>query len=409
MKSKVNEEEYIEEYLKDIPDSELGPIFGVSGRTAERISAKLRNQGKVPNRKDLILDLPMERVKQQNRDLGRIDRKTLREFLRAENGLKELDEELIKVITKYQTLPKNIIKTKTTTLKGKAIGIFQISDPHFNELIDLECNKYDFPISSQRCRYYTNEAKDYFKVKKVKKILIAMTGDLLNSDRRLDELLSQATNRSQATFLAVSILEQIILDLAKDFEITVASVIGNESRITKDVGWSSAVASDNYDITIYNILKLIFRKTNIKFVTGNPIEQVIEVNGLNVLLVHGNQIRGKTESKIQSIKGKYAAQGIIIDFVLIGDQHSCRIGDGYARSSSIAGANGYSDSALQLASGASQNIHIIYENGNKDSIKIDLQNVDGVIGYPIEKELEAYNAKSVDKAKKKTIISKIVI
>ena len=80
MKSKVNEEEYIKEYLKDIPDTRLGIMFGISARTAERISSRLRNQGKVPNRKDLILDLPTERLKQQNRDLGRIDRKTLREF-----------------------------------------------------------------------------------------------------------------------------------------------------------------------------------------------------------------------------------------------------------------------------------------------------------------------------------------
>ena len=40
-----------------------------------------------------------------------------------------------------------------------------------------------------------------------------MQGDLLNSDRRLDELLQMATNRTKATFLEVDIFQQIILHL----------------------------------------------------------------------------------------------------------------------------------------------------------------------------------------------------
>ena len=237
-----------------------------------------------------------------------------------------------------------------------------------------------------------------------------MTGDLLNSDRRLDELLSQATNRSKATFIAFSILEHMILDLAQDFEVTVVNVIGNESRIYKDVGWTEAVASDNYDYTIYNILKIALRKNNINFISvKNSIEQVVNINGLNVLFIHGNQIAGKSENKVQSIKGKYTGRNELIHFIVFGDKHACRIGDTYARGSSLAGANGFSDSALELESRASQNIHIVYSNGNRDSIKIDLQNVKGIKGYPIKKELEEYNAKSLNKAKKKTIISKIVI
>jgi hypothetical protein len=39
-----------------------------------------------------------------------------------------------------------------------------------------------------------------------RKVVVACLGDFLNSDRRLDELLSNATNRSKATLLAVDIL-----------------------------------------------------------------------------------------------------------------------------------------------------------------------------------------------------------
>ena len=58
--------------------------------------------------------------------------------------------------------------------------------------------------------------KKYFKTANITNIVVAMTGDMMNSDRRLDELLNQATNRAKATFLGVDILQQAIIDISKD-------------------------------------------------------------------------------------------------------------------------------------------------------------------------------------------------
>ena len=279
--------------------------------------------------------------------------------------------------------------------------------------MNLDNNKYDFLVAAKRLKLFVSEAKAYFKLKNVNNILFAMTGDLLNSDRRLDELLSQSTNRSKATFLATRLIELMILDLNKDFNVTVANVTGNESRLQKDIAWTDILATDNYDFTIFNILQFIFRDAKgIDFIANaDPMEQVVGVGGKNILLVHGNQrkIRQNVENGVQSIKGKYSAKGIIIDFIIFGHLHSARIGDVYARGGSLIGANEYSDRALQLMSKASQNIHIIYDTGRIDSIKIDLQETEGVEGYSIKKGLEAYNAKSCIKALNKKSIFKIVI
>ena len=98
-----------------------------------------------------------------------------------------------------------------------------------------------------------------------------------------------------------------------------------------------------------------------------------------------------------------------IDFVIFGHYHSARLGDTYARSSSISGANVFSDDKLQLVSRASQNIHIFYNANDRDSIKIDLQSTANVEGYPIERSLEAYNIKSAEKGRSKTTIFEVVI
>jgi len=362
---------------------------------------------------DVDLDLLRENIRLAKRtqrfaDSNRIERKAFREYARVDNAVSEYNKELVKILDQYN-LAKFTIKHKN--YHNEAAGIFHLTDPHFNELVNLAINKYDFNIASKRCKLFVEEAREYFKLKNVKNVLFAMTGDLLNSDRRLDELLAQASNRSKASLLAVQLIEQMILDLNKDFNLTVANVTGNESRVAKDIAWNDIVASDNYDWTIFNFLGYLFKGSKgITFlVNEDPMEQIVKVGNKNILLIHGHQIKGKTEHAIQGIKGKYAAKGITIDFIISGHLHSARIGDVFARGSSIVGANEYSERGLQLTSRASQNIHIVYSSNRIDSIKIDLQHTEHIEGYDIEKELEAYNAKSSDRIRTKRTVFEVVI
>jgi len=353
-------------------------------------------------------NVKLAKQRQKWMDTQRIERKSFREYARIENALIEYNKELISCL-KNNNLSEFTIKHEGTN--SDAAAIVHFTDPHFNELVKLSINKYDFTIASQRCKKFIEQAKRYLKTFNVKNVLFAMTGDLLNSDRRLDELLSQATNRSRATFLAVQIIEQMLLDLNTDFNVSVACVTGNESRIQENIGWTELLATDNYDFTIFNILAYLFRESEgIKFICGkNPLEQIVNVGGQNVLLIHGHQIKGAMESFIQKIVGKYTSKGIIIDFVICGHKHSCRIGDTYARGSSIVGANEYSESGLQLISKASQNVHIIFNNKTRDSIRIDLQDIENVEGYDISKDLESYNVKSAERLHKKVTIFKVTI
>jgi len=102
-------------------------------------------------------------------------------------------------------------------------------------------------------------------------------------------------------------------------------------------------------------------------------------------------------------------KGIIIHYVLFGHLHSAMIGDFSARSSSLVGSNSYNENALNLVGRASQNIGLFYTNGNRDILKVDLQNTDNIIGYDIIKELEAYHCKSASKLHEKHHILEIII
>ena len=343
----------------------------------------------------------LQKRSQKQADLNRIKNKAFREHSRLENALVEYNKALIDLL-KAESL-KTTIKQHTSI--GKQAIIVQIADTHFNELVDLKNNKYDFEVASKRLQKFAHHIKEYAKFYNVNEIFIAITGDLLNSDRRLDEKLAMSTNRAKATFLGVHLLKHFIIDLNSVANISVGCVSGNESR-AYELGWVDIVATDNYDFTIFEVLRLLL--PDINFITSGGLELVVEVNGHNCLLIHGHQLKNMQSDKIAKVMSKYARNGIILDFMMCGHLHETKITDLFARSSSLVGANSYSENALLLSSRAAQNIYIMKDKERHD-IRIDLQHTKGFNGYPINKELSSYNAKSLDKSLKKQTVFKIVI
>ena len=348
-------------------------------------------------------NIKLAKQKQRAQDLNRIANKSFREYAREENALVEYNKELIKVL-KENSLDVKLTKHKT---KKGSVVLVQIADTHFNELVDMESNQYDFKIASQRLQKFAYYVKEYAKLHKATSFLVAITGDLINSDRRLDEKLSMATNRAKATFLGVHLLKHFIMDLQEFADVKVCCVTGNESRVNQDLGWVDLCASDNYDFTIFEMLRLLLPQ--IEFLRGdNALEMVISINGNNVLVIHGHQLGRMTSNDVGKVVSKYAHKGIIIDFIICGHLHETMIRDSIARSASLVGSNAYSDKALNLSGKAAQNIYIFTNDGRQD-VRIDLQETDGWDGYNIDEELFSYNTKSLSKTYKKDTIFKIII
>ena len=345
---------------------------------------------------------------QRFQDNNRIERATFRSHARVHNALEEYSKEIVRVLHTHDLSKVTIKHEATSTNCG---GVVQLSDAHFNELINVLGNTYDFNVAAKRLKRLAIQTKRYFKPLGVKSVLLALTGDMLNSNRRLDELLNQATNRADASMLAFYLLKQFILDLNQDFNILVASVSGNESRIEPEHGFSNSIARDNFDFTIENLLRVQFQNCEgVYFVDGNAKEKVVNVAGHNILILHGEGIGGKdTQKAIQQKIGMYALKNIIIHYVMYGHLHSAHVSDYSSRSSSLGGSNAYNEDGLGLIGRASQNIGVFYDDGNRDIVKIDLQCVDNIEGYDIIKELEAYHAKSASKLHHNHVVFQVVI
>ena len=347
-------------------------------------------------------NIKLAKQKQKFQDLNRIERKAFREDSRQENALIEYNTEIIKLLNRH-SLNTKINKKKHKT---EAAIVVQLADLHLNELVEIESNKYDFNVAAKRLQKYAYKVKEYVKFHKANKVLVAITGDLINSDRRLDEKMSMATNRAKATFLGVHLLKYFILDINEVAEVQVCCVTGNESRITEFCGWIDMVASDNYDFSIFEMLRLLL--PDINFLRGDALELVVEINGKNMLVIHGHQLGKMDANQVGRVVSKYSAKGTIIDFIICGHLHETMIRDNIARSASLVGSNAYSENALNLSGTAAQNIYCFTDDGRHD-IRIDLQETDGWDGYDIKEELFAYNAKSAQKTHKKETIFKIII
>lgn len=334
----------------------------------------------------------LTRRSQKQADLLRIERKKVRESSRVYNVLEGLSEAIEKTFSAH-SLSK---LTKSHKTSGGNVGVLQLTDLHFGEKIDDGLsNVYDLGVIAARLKKFVNTSKTYFIANGVEKVLIALTGDIINSDRRLDEITANTGNRSKILFNAVDILQQVILDLNEDFNITVASVCGNESRVGLDVGWSGFTASDSFDAMIHETLTRLFVGSDgVRFIPmTDPLECVVNVNGSNLVMIHGHNGLSNTtkmEGEVSKLKARYSVRDIKVDYVISGHSHSSYISDNFARSSGLPGSNAYSEKALNLHGRSSQNIFIFEDDGGINGIKIDLENYDRDVAYAYNEAAEAY-------------------
>lgn len=330
---------------------------------------------------------------QAAKDLNRIKDKSFRSQAREYNAQTAFNDALQLAIGRLPGCVVDFPTRQGALDPRKPVFIAQISDTHLNELIDMgDTNRFDFEIASRRLAKYVQFLKLQAKAFGAERVILAFGGDLLNSDRRIDERLSEATDRANACVIAAQIFYLMLMDLRADFFVDVLAVVGNEGRVDEKQSWSKKAAKYNYDLAVLKSVKQLVSVSNpddagLKFHLGEMgvNERTFRVNGFTFLILHGNQgrVAGGAQRNIQAVIGKYAVnKGKRVDKVLCGHIHSANAGDFFARNSSLAGSNDYSDS-LQFLSKASQNLHVVTSNGDCYSMVVDLQNVNGIDGYEI--------------------------
>lgn len=351
--------------------------------------------------------------KQKVVDKNRVTNKINREGERLYNLLDEKYDSYIDLLQDTDFTKFKIKHHKATKQK---YGIIQLADVHFNELItllDTLNNEYDFEIVSKRLHKFFSESIDFFKFKGVTNVYLCLTGDLMNSDRRISEQMVKITGLTKAALLATYLLSQAIIHLNKHFNVTVSGVVGNESRLPEFMDSHEKLAKENWDYDIFVRLKEIFsnNKEGVSFITlNNQVRDVLKLpNGFNIFLHHGHLLRGKdTIKSLASFMQPYIAQGIKIHMALVSHLHYPSIGDFVSRSGSLCGPNSYSETDLGYISRASQNCYVVNNDLSYNGYKIDLMDIADVKGYDIIDKLKEYHV-DIYKKSTNTIISQNLV
>ena len=343
------------------------------------------------------LEKSKQRLQDTNNDLRKLKRQTYRQDLELENVFKDFLEILDNVTVERLSSPLNESFVVESPFDVSAMtpktAVIQLSDLHFGEGVSYEGTNgiANMEVTALRLSKYAEYCLSRILTDNVKKVVFAFTGDMVNSDRRLDEVVTNVSSRTKSALLGIHLLKQFIQYfvevLPEDISFTVASVVGNESRLNKEFGWTDFTATDNFDYIIHNVLAKMFANTydNLKFAkVTDCFEQVISIadGKFNLLITHGNnKLASKcVESEVQKIIGRYAVtHKIKIDYVIFGHIHSTEITDYYARSASIIGGNGYSTKNLNFISKPSQNFFIVDNStGEVTGTSVPLQNTENV-------------------------------
>lgn len=377
--------------------SAAGPRIGLSERRAREIFRAIRERADMQDPELVAENVRLAKRAQGFSDRNRIQNKAFREQARIENAVEGYAERLCELLSEYGLTCAGSPRFEP---QDRAVGVLQLTDIHFNETVDLAQNKYNFEIAGKRLQKLVERAHSSWQKDGVSHVVLAITGDLMNSDRRLDELLANQDNRARATLGAVDILQQLVQHLVDlGYTVTGADVNGNEGRCTKEVGWVSKVASDNYDETICRMVEYLFRDHSaVEWAQrDDATELVVNIAGHNWLLIHGHQLGKDLEGSTGKLVTKYAKRGVQIRYVISGHIHSEYMNENFCRSSSPVGDNAYSDKALNLTGRAAGTFFTAFDDGSIEGTMVDLQEYEGIEGYS---PIEAYRASNPKSAKK---------
>jgi len=303
-------------------------------------------------------------------DLSRIDRKLYRSEARFTNAIEATFEEMYKRLG-VTNLPRPAFVPPTAT---QPVGVITLSDLHFGEVINLKHNKFNLEIAKERLDKYLYECIKLFQAHKVKYISVVFLGDIINSDRRPDELLTNAQTNAESLVDAFQYFTDAIEKLYTMFHIvSIESVVGNESRLDKDLSVIDKLLINNFDYIFHQMLKRYFQgiipMENIT--REDAIEKVVTHNGYNLLLTHGfiGKRNGQPYELLKSAKDRNPE----IDGIVCGHIHSPLVSLNFARNGGLPGANAYSLRTLGIPYEApSQNVHII-DNKKLNSFIINLE------------------------------------
>lgn len=218
-----------------------------------------------------------------------------------------VNRELKQTIKQSEILNKlqhQVAKDKLKILKpsGESTAMMIVSDIHVEEDVDPltinGLNSYNLEIASKRMKSCFERTHMLIEVlrglTKIDSLVISILGDTITGFIH-DELVE--TNNLSPTEASIFVMDHLIQGIkflkreGKYKEIIIPTAIGNHGRTTKDRRCATAYAN-SYEWLMYKTMeRLMCDEPTVKFKIGNGYFNWLNVQGYDIRLHHGDNIR----------------------------------------------------------------------------------------------------------------------
>ena len=315
----LNEDVFIPLYLSGKNSFELSQIFKCSQRKIEHYESRLRNQHKIPYRKDMGETKKKEKTNHRNMEIF--------------EEVKVYVENAQQVLAEYDNLYKNIpLEVKLGKNKQVEDMALVWSDMHTGMINKHPLTKevtYDQSVQEIELRNMAEGVLRFHELYKpsynFETLYIFDAGDNITNDRIYEGQLGEIT---------CGVGEQIIkcFNYQSDFitkmlgvfpKVVLIGVPGNHGRTTSKP--ISEDPSNSFEYLKNKLLQERFRgNKRVEIIVPNSYTHCVKIHGHKYLLTHGNIVRGGTLNSIErAVKDiSTLAYQEFYDLVIIGHFHT---------------------------------------------------------------------------------------
>ncbi len=273
-----------------------------------------------------------------------------------------------------------------------AVPVLFLSDLHYGETINPKeldgLNAYNVSVARARYRRTISRSINILERNHLEYsgIILLRGGDFISGEIHAE---LQQTNHLNSLMSLHDLLQEEhrgIHLLEKKFgNVWVISVPGNHGRITVKPQ-AKSYAYNNYDYLLSKLLEDKFKDNgNVSFLTPESGDAYFTVMGYNFLLTHGDRIgsRGGTGfigpsanmlKGAKKIRDGYAAEGKIVDYVVMGHFHTPLFHDGVIANASLPGYSEYARNLRVKPAPASQTLFKVNKFGVTGVENVIVQN-----------------------------------
>jgi hypothetical protein len=270
-----------------------------------------------------------------------------------------------------------------STKRGSRTVIIHLSDWHCGEVVDIDemegLNCFNLRVFQDRVGRLGRAAKEllttHWKGSPPEKIVLIFGGDMITGEihselAKTNDALSAPAVRECAETLAG--LVKMLREIAP---IDIYSLPGNHGRLTLKPE-SKGMAVNSFDTLITQVVEMVVKlsgSTGIRFFYPKSGDAVFRVYGLTFVAAHGDRVGSRGGQGfigpiatilrgIAKTRAYYAAQGVIVDYVMIGHFHTTsKLPRGFSNGS-LVGPSEYSRDLKADPEESKQNLIVVHNS-----------------------------------------------